>query len=114
ASPRIDSAARVWAETLLGEIAHRRGDIAAEGHFRAALGAGDKDLYLLGAYCDWLLDQGRASEVIPLVQSETRVDALLLRLALAQQALKRREAAASIETLRARFDASHEIGRAHV
>jgi hypothetical protein len=108
--PRIDVAGRVWAETLLGEIAHRRGDPAAEGHFRAALGAGDKDLYLLGAYCDWLLDRGRPAEVIPLLQNETRVDALLLRLALAQQALKRPEAAESIATLRARFDASHARG----
>ena len=108
--PRIDAAGRVWGETLLGEIAHRRGDPVAERHFRAALSAGDKDMYLLGAYCDWLLDQGRPAEVIPLLQDETRVDALLLRLALAQQALKRPEAAEAIATLRARFDASHARG----
>jgi hypothetical protein len=108
--PRIDAAGRLWGETLLGEIAHRRGDPAAERHFRAALGAGDRDLYLLGAYCDWLLDQGRPADVIALLQNETRVDTLLLRLALAQQALKRPEAAASVETLRARFDASHARG----
>jgi hypothetical protein len=48
--------------------------------------------------------------VIPLLQNETRVDALLLRLALAQQALKRPEAAEAIATLRARFDASHARG----
>jgi tetratricopeptide (TPR) repeat protein len=108
--PRIDGAARVWGETLLGEIAHRRGDPAAEGHFRAALSASDRDIYLLGAYCDWLLDQGRPADAIALLQNETRVDTLLLRLALAQQALKRPEAAASVETLRARFDASHARG----
>jgi len=108
--PRIDDAARVWGETLLGEIAHRRGDPAAEAHFRAALAVGDRDLYLLGAYCDWLLDQSRPSEVITLLQNETRVDPLLLRLALAQHALKRPEATASIEALRARFDASHARG----
>ena len=108
--PRIDPAGRVWAETLLGEIAHRRGDPAAEEHFRAALSVGDRDLYLLGAYSDWLLDQGRAAEVLSLLGNETRVDPLLLRLALAQKALGRPEAAASIETLRARFDASHARG----
>jgi tetratricopeptide (TPR) repeat protein len=108
--PRIDATGRVWGETLLGEIAHRRGDPAAEKHFRAALGAGDRDIYLLGAYCDWLLDQGRPAEVIALLQNESRVDTLLLRLALAQQALKRPEAAASVDTLRARFDASHARG----
>ena len=70
ALPHVDGAAAVWGQTLLGEISHRRGDSAAEGHFRVALSAGDKDLYLLGAYCDWLLDQGRAAEVIPLLQNE--------------------------------------------
>ena len=108
--PRIDAAGRVWAQTLLGEIAHRRGDPAAEEHFRAALSVGDRDLYLLGAYSDWLLDQGRAAEVLSLLGNETRVDPLLLRLALAQKALGRPEAEASIETLRARFDASHARG----
>src|SRR5262249_54962933 len=65
---------------------------------------------LLGAYSDWLLDQGRAAEVLSLLGNETRVDPLLLRLALAQKALGRPEAATSIETLRARFDASHARG----
>jgi hypothetical protein len=31
---------------------------AAERHFHAALGAGDRDIYLLGAYCDWLSTTG--------------------------------------------------------
>ena len=48
--------------------------------------------------------------MIALLQEETRADTLLLRLALAQQALKRPETAASIEMLRARFDASHMRG----
>ena len=109
-STRVDTEARVWAETLLGEIAHRRNDPAAEQHFRAALDVGGRDLYLLGAYADWLLDRRRAAEVIEMLQNETRVDALLLRLALAQRALERPEADASIETLRARFDASHARG----
>lgn len=103
----IDSGGRAWAETLLGEIAHRRGDPAAERHFRAALNAGERDLYLLGAYSDWLLDQGRGEEVISLLQNESRVDPLLLRLALAQRSMKRPEASASIDALGARFDASH-------
>src|SRR4029078_4392639 len=64
----------------------------------------------LGPYSDWLLDNRRAADVIPLVQNETRVDALLLRLALAQKALQRPEADAAIATLRARFDASRARG----
>jgi hypothetical protein len=107
---RIDAAARLWGQTLLGEIAHRRLDLAADRHFREALDIGERDIYLLGAYCDWLLDQGRAADVIDLLQEETRADTLLLRLALAQRALKRPEAATSIELLRARFDASHMRG----
>jgi tetratricopeptide (TPR) repeat protein len=111
-APRIDAAGRAWAETLLGEIAHRRGDPTAERHFRAALAANERDLYLLGAYCDWLLDQRRAADAMALIGDEPRVDALLLRLALAQHATGRPEAAASIETLRARFEASRARGDA--
>jgi tetratricopeptide (TPR) repeat protein len=110
AATRIDSAARGWLETLQGEIADRRGDPAAERHFRAALDVGERDLYLLGAYTDWLLDHGRAAEVIALLRNETRIDPLLLRLALAQQALRQPEAVAAIDTLSARFDASHARG----
>ena len=80
--------ARAWFESLLGEIAQRSGDPAADAHFRAALAADPRDLYTIGAYCDWLLEQNRAAEVIPLVENEQRVDGLLLRLALAQNALR--------------------------
>jgi tetratricopeptide (TPR) repeat protein len=109
-SPRLDAAGRGWIETLLGEIARWRVDAAAERHFRAALDTGERDLYLLAAYADWLLDQGRAADVILLLRDETRSDPLLLRLAIAQKALQRPEAAASIEALRARFDASRARG----
>ncbi|MEP6942174.1 MAG: hypothetical protein ABI981_04525 [Betaproteobacteria bacterium] len=107
---RVDAAARNWGETLLGEIAHRGGDAAAEAHFTAALAADDTDLYAMAAYADWLLDQGRPAEVAALLKDRARVDILLLRLALAQQALKVPEATNSIQTLRARFDASHARG----
>jgi len=44
---------RRWALTLLAEIAARRGDLkAAEQHFKAALGLGAQDAYLLAAYAD--------------------------------------------------------------
>jgi tetratricopeptide (TPR) repeat protein len=108
--PTADSAARAWGESLLGEFAQRRGDASAARYFQAALAADPRDLYTLGAYSDWLLDHQRGADVIPLVQGETRVDALLLRLALAQKALQRTEADATIATLRARFDASRARG----
>jgi tetratricopeptide (TPR) repeat protein len=108
--PRIDAASRAYAETTLGEIAHRLGDPAAQAHFAAALQADPRDLYLIGAYSDWLLDQGRPADVVPLVINDPRVDPLVLRLGLAQQALQRPEAAATIAALRARFDASRARG----
>lgn len=97
-------------ESLLGEIRHRLDDPAAEKNFRAALAADPRDLYTLGAYSDWLLDNGRAADVLPLVRGEPRVDGLLLRQALAQRALRSPDAAASIATLRARFEASRARG----
>ena len=108
--PPSDADARAWGESLLGEFAHRRDDPGAEASFRAALAADPGDLYTLGAYADWLLDRGRAADVLPLTGRDARVDALLLRTALAQQALGRPEAAASIATLRARFAASRLRG----
>jgi hypothetical protein len=111
-APRVDATQRVWAETLLGEIAHRRGDPAAEAHFRAALAAAEPDFYLLAAYSDWLLDRGRAADVLPLLADATRVDTLFLRRALAQRALRRPDADASTEILRARFEASRARGDA--
>jgi hypothetical protein len=106
----IDAASRAYAETTLGEIAHRLGDAAAQDHFAAALQADPRDLYLIGAYSDWLLDQGRPADVMPLVIKETRVDPLVLRLGLAQQALQRPEATTTIAALRAQFDASRARG----
>ncbi len=101
---------RSWVLSVLGEIAQRQGDAAAEAHFRAALAADPDDLYTLGAYGDWLLEHNRAADVIPLVQDKQRVDALLLRLGLAQTALGLPEAQSTVALLRARFDASRRRG----
>ena len=84
ASPQL----RLWSLTILAEIDARAGDsVAAERHFRQALTLGPRDGYLLGAYADFLLDAGRPQEVLALLQNESRIDALLLRLALAEQML---------------------------
>ena len=102
---------RLWALTVLAEIAEQRGDgTAAETHFRAALNLGRRDVYLLGAYADFLLDQNRPAEARALLENERRADALLLRLTLAQQRLDdpawRRHAA----LLQDRFAAARERG----
>lgn len=112
ASGADDRQGRGYAESLQGELAHRIDGADAERHFRAALAADPQDLYTRGAYADWLLDQRRAREVIALVGDDTRVDALLLRLGLAQRMHGDRNAAATIALLRARFAASRARGDA--
>jgi Tfp pilus assembly protein PilF len=105
--PVQDPAIRIWVATLLAEMAARAGaDAQAEAHFHDALALGDPDGYLLGAYADFLLDHGRAPEVVRLLKDKTRVDPLLLRYALALQATGSPEARAQIEVLRDRFQAA--------
>ena len=117
-APDSDAALREWASTLAGEIAERVGDYAAaDMHFRSALALDPRDPYLISAYCDFLLDRGRAREVPPLVANQTRNDNLLLRLALAEQRLPdaapafdqhRRELADRFDAARRRGDSLHK------
>lgn len=100
-----------WALTILAEIAVASGKYdAAEQHFREALSLGSRDGYLLGAYADFLLQQGRPRQVQALLVGQTRADGLLLRLALAEQRLGARELADHIEVLRIRFTANRLRG----
>ena len=104
-------AERVRLETLLGKTAERMGDRQrAEAHFQEARRLGPHDAYLLGAYADFLLDQGRAGEVVALLREETRVDGLLLRLTLAEREIGAPGRDAHVEELRARFAASRQRG----
>ena len=114
--PRISARERLWILTILAEMAARTGDTnAAEKHFLDAQSLGVKDHYLIGAYADFLLDQGRTQEVVTLLQHETRADGLLLRLTLAEQALHLPKSRNHIAELAARFAAARERGtRVHV
>ncbi len=106
-----DDRLRLWALTNLGEIAARIGDNEeAERRFRAALDLGRRDVYLLGAYADLLLEQDRVEEARALLDGETRIDALLLRLAIAEDRLGRDTANEYRAMLEARFDASNRRG----
>jgi tetratricopeptide (TPR) repeat protein len=107
-SPNAPTDLKVWALTLLAEMAQRRGDsAAAETRFRQALVLSPRDSYLQGAYADLLLEQGRAADVLTLVRDQGRIDALLLRRALAfQQAGQRSAMDADVRELAARFDAA--------
>src|SRR6267154_1333606 len=59
---------KVWVLTRLAEMSLRPGDLKqAEEHFRAAYFEPINDQFLLAAYADFLLDQGRPDEVIPLL-----------------------------------------------
>ena len=98
---------RAWVQTLLAEMAARTGDDrVADGLFNQAMAAGEPDSYLLGAYADFLLDRGRSAEVVTLLKNKGRIDALLLRDAIALTMAKSADAPVQAEALRARFDAA--------
>lgn len=107
----ISPGEKLWVLTDLAEMAARAGRIqAAETHFQEALKLNINDSYLLGAYSDFLLDQGRAGEVISLLKDKIRADGLLLRLALAEQQLHLPSLPLHVAALRARFGASRLRG----
>lgn len=108
---------RLWAETTAAEMAARRGDMpAADRHFQAALkqlaDAKLRDPYLLTAWADQLLATDRAAEVPRLLAEHTRIDNLLLRLALAEARLApgSAELAEHQRRLQARFDETRQRG----
>jgi predicted Zn-dependent protease len=112
-SPGTDVGTIEWALTLAAEIAQRRGDaVGAERHFAAALALDPSDAYLKGAYADFLLDSNRPRDVLPLVASDVKNDALLLRLLLAEQQLPDRRDAFAVHRaeMAARFDAARRRG----
>ena len=100
-------AARVFALGSLAEIEARRGQGGpAEASFRAALAQAPRDPYLLAAFADFRLAQGRPRDVIALLSHETGVDGLLLRLVLAERRSGAPEAEAHAALLRARYAAA--------
>lgn len=103
---------QAWSLTLLAELATRRGETAsADQRYRRALAISPHDSYLLAAYADFLLDQQRPAEVLQLLKNQDRIDALLLRRALAlQSAGDERELAKASAELRDRFAAAMQRG----
>ena len=111
--PKADPALRLWTLTRMAEIAERLGDNRlAEQHFRAALALDVRDTYLLAAFSDFLLDQGRPTEVLTLLKDFSRADTLLLRLALAARDANSPDAAKYQQEMRERFDAARRQGDA--
>jgi hypothetical protein len=109
-APARDPSLQCWALTILAEIAERRGDPAADRHFKDALAASPADVYTLTAYADYLLDQKRPAEVTKLLAGKNRIDALLLRLALAARDSGAPEAGPLAEELAARYAAARARG----
>jgi len=111
-SANVPEELQVWAMTLLAEMAQRRGAAAiAETRYRQALKLAPRDSYLQGAYADLLLEQNRNAEVLTLLRDESRIDALLLRRALAlQQAGQQQALQADVRELSARYAAAAQRG----
>ncbi len=100
---------------MRAELAERLGRADHAERLYRVLSAQSDDAYLLGAYADFLLDQGRAAEVMSLLQGRERNDALLLRLAEAGMALGDAANRARVSALKARFDAARLRGdRVHL
>lgn len=113
AAPAAEPALRLWALTRLAEIEVQRGRHAeAEAVFGQALTLGLPDVYLESAYADFLLDRGRAAEVIERLRGRERSDLLLLRLAIAGKRVTSPKAAEWRQALAARFDAARLRGDA--
>lgn len=96
-----------WLALVRAELAERRGSAQAGPLYQQAL-RDSSDVYTLAVYADWLLDRQRDAEVLQLLAGREDADALLLRLAIAQQRQGDAAAATSIATLQARFDAARE------
>ena len=114
--PAAEPKLRSWVLTSLAEMATRAGMVSeAEAHFRAALTLAPADYYLLGAYADYLLDNGRPQEVVALLRDKGAADPLLLRYALALQAQNSNDPTAQVQQLDERFAASRLRGdRVHL
>ncbi|MCY7316282.1 MAG: tetratricopeptide repeat protein [Rubrivivax sp.] len=106
-----DTDERLWSLTRLAEIEERLGQwAAAEATFGQALALQRPDVYLSAAHADFLLDRGRAADVLRHLQDRGRADVLLLRLALAAKATGDVRAVAYQRELQARFDAARLRG----
>jgi Tfp pilus assembly protein PilF len=108
--PSRNRAQQLWALTILGEIAARIDDPVAAQYFEEALAIDNRDVYLLTAYSDYLLDHGRPADVVRRLTGFERIDALYLRLALAARAIGDTRFAAYRADLAARFAAARRQG----
>jgi len=106
-SPKMNPELKEWVWLRLAEMAIRLNEPdLAEKNFKEALSLDPQDAFGIAAYCDFLLDQKRMSEVIALTQNKKNSDILLLRLAQAAFMAKTDEASSLINALEDRFNAA--------
>ena len=107
---------RGWALTLQAELAERLARSAdAERLYLASLAIDPTDAYTNAAYADFLIDAGRAADVLKLIPANTRGDVLLLRRAIAAKLAAAPDAALLAQELGQRFNASRARGdRVHL
>lgn len=107
----VSAEQKLWILVRLADMAWRLNDAKlAEQYFKRALALGVTDGFLLAAYADFLLDYGRAPEVIALLKDWTLADPLLLRLALAEDAVGAKGAREHQATLADRYAAARLRG----
>jgi len=104
-------AERAWRDSELGEMAVRLGrDVEAEHWFQNGLRASPHDFYIRAALADLLLRNGRAQEVLTLLQGRESLEPLLLRIAIAQKLLRDPGLGQSSTRLAAAFAAEAQRG----
>lgn len=99
---------RAWGRLALGDLAWRLGNDALAGQAYASVSDVSPDT--AAAYADWLLATGKPAQVVTLLRDRTRLDGLLLRLALAEQMLNLPQAREHRQALGERFAAQAARG----
>lgn len=102
---------RLWLLTRMAEVAAWQGQPSlAERHYREALVISRDDVYLLAAWADFLLDNGRHNEVVKWLSDWSTSDSLLLRLTEAETTLKLPLAPRHQQAMADRFAAAQARG----
>lgn len=112
---RAEPAIKTWALTALAELAIMRGDPAAEVHLRDALELDPDDAYARGLLFDVLFEAHRNGEASKLLERREDVDALLVRLAISEHALRSTDAPRLAGLMRDKIAAAAQRGdRVHL
>jgi hypothetical protein len=108
---RSDAAVKGWALTALAELSIMLGNPAnAETHLRAALAIDEDDHYARGLLFDVLLEGRRTAQASELLAGREHVDALLVRLAISEHALRSTDAARLAGLMREKIEAAAQRG----